>query len=93
MKAVIEFNLNDEMDVLTHKRFMSIDSVYYVLWQFTEEMRRQVKYNTQNYNGDQLEAIEKLRETFNELLINNQISLDWWKNQENNKCTTLTAYA
>lgn len=76
MKAVIEFNLNDEMDVLTHKRFMSIDSVYYVLWQFTEEMRRQVKYNTNNYNGDQLEAIEKLRETFNELLINNQITLD-----------------
>ncbi len=76
MKAVIEFNLNDEMDILTHKRFMSIDSVYYVLWQFTEEMRRQVKYNTQNYNGDQLEAIEKLRETFNELLINNQITLD-----------------
>jgi hypothetical protein len=76
MKAVIEFDLNDEMDVLTHKRFMSIDSVYYVLWQFTEEMRRQVKYNTNNYNGDQLEAIEKLRETFNELLINNQITLD-----------------
>jgi len=76
MKAVIEFDLNDEMDILTHKRFMSIDSVYYVLWQFTEEMRRQVKYNTQNYNGDQLEAIEKLRETFNELLINNQITLD-----------------
>jgi len=76
MKAVIEFDLNDEMDVLTHKRFMSIDSVYYVLWQFTEEMRRQVKYNTNNYNGDQLDAIEKLRETFNELLINNQITLD-----------------
>jgi hypothetical protein len=76
MKAVIEFDLNDEMDILTHKRFMSIDSVYYVLWQFTEEMRRQVKYNTNNYNGDQLEAIEKLRETFNELLINNQITLD-----------------
>jgi hypothetical protein len=76
MKAVIEFDLNDEMDVLTHKRFMSIDSVYYVLWQFTEEMRRQVKYNTNNYNGDQLEAIEKLRDTFNELLINNQITLD-----------------
>jgi hypothetical protein len=76
MKAVIKFDLNDEMDILTHKRFMSIDSIYYVLWQFTEEMRRQVKYNTQNYNGDQLEAIEKLRETFNELLINNQITLD-----------------
>ena len=76
MKAVIEFDLNDEMDVLTHKRFMSIDSVYYVLWQFTEEMRRQVKYNTNNYNGDQLEAIDKLRDTFNELLINNQITLD-----------------
>jgi hypothetical protein len=76
MKAVIEFDLNDEMDVLTHKRFMSIDSVYYVIWRFTEEMRRQVKYNPENYNGDQLEAIEKLRETFNELLINNQITLD-----------------
>ena len=76
MKAVIEFDLNDSIDIQAHKRFMSIDSVYYVLWQFTEEMRRQVKYNTQNYNGDQLETIEKLRETFNELLINNQISLD-----------------
>lgn len=76
MKAVIEFDLNDSIDIQAHKRFMSIDSVYYVLWQFTEEMRRQVKYNTQNYNGDQLDAIEKLRETFNELLINNQISLD-----------------
>jgi hypothetical protein len=76
MKAVIEFDLNDSIDIQAHKRFMSIDSVYYVLWQFTEEMRRQVKYNTQNYNGDQLEAIEKLRETFNELLINNQITLD-----------------
>jgi len=76
MKAVIEFDLNDSIDIQAHKRFMSIDSVYYVLWQFTEEMRRQVKYNTNNYNGDQLEAIEKLRETFNKLLINNQISLD-----------------
>ena len=76
MKAVIEFDLNDSIDIQAHKRFMSIDSVYYVLWQFTEEMRRQVKYNTNNYNGDQLEAIEKLRDTFNELLINNQISLD-----------------
>jgi hypothetical protein len=76
MKAVIEFDLNDSIDIQAHKRFMSIDSVYYVLWQFSEEMRRQVKYNTNNYNGDQLEAIEKLRETFNELLINNQISLD-----------------
>lgn len=76
MKAVIEFDLNDSIDIQAHKRFMSIDSVYYVLWKFTEEMRRQVKYNTQNYNGDQLEAIEKLRDTFNELLINNQITLD-----------------
>jgi hypothetical protein len=76
MKAVIEFDLNDSIDIQAHKRFMSIDSVYYVLWQFTEEMRRQVKYNTNNYNGDQLEAIEKLRETFNELLVNNQITLD-----------------
>ena len=76
MKAVIEFDLNDSIDIQAHKRFMSIDSVYYVLWEFTEEMRRQVKYNTNNYNGDQLEAIEKLRETFNELLINNQITLD-----------------
>jgi hypothetical protein len=76
MKAVIEFDLNDSIDIQAHKRFMSIDSVYYVLWEFTEEMRRQVKYNPQNYNGDQLEVIEKLRETFNELIINNQITLD-----------------
>ena len=76
MKAIIEFDLNEPDDIEAHKRFTHLNAVYLALWEFDEEMRRQVKYNTEDYNGDQLDAIDKLREKFYQIMNDNQIKLD-----------------
>ncbi len=76
MKAVIEFDLNEPEDIEAHKRFTNLNAVYIALWEFDQEMRSQIKYNSQNYNGDQLDALDKLRDKFYEILNDNQIKID-----------------
>lgn len=76
MKAIIEFNLDEPDDIEAHKRFTNLNAVYIALWEFDQEMRNQIKYNSQDYNGDQLEALDKLREKFHKIMNDNQIKID-----------------
>jgi hypothetical protein len=76
MRAIIEFNLDEPADIEEHKRFTNLNSVYIALWEFDQEMRRQIKYNTEDYNGEQLDALDKLRGKFHEILNENQIKID-----------------
>ena len=76
MRAIIEFDLDEPTDIEAHKRFTNINGVYVALWEFDQEMRRQIKYNTQEYNGEQLDALDKLREKFYEILNDNNVKID-----------------
>jgi hypothetical protein len=76
MRAIIEFDLDEPTDIEAHKRFTNLNAVYVALWEFDQEMRRRIKYNTEEYNGDQLDALDKLREKFYEILNENQIKID-----------------
>lgn len=76
MKAIIEFNLDEPDDTEAHKRFTNLNAVYIALWEFDQEMRRQIKYNTEDYNGEQLDALDKLRAKFYDILNDNQIKID-----------------
>jgi hypothetical protein len=76
MRAIIEFDLDEPTDIEAHKRFTNLNAVYIALWEFDQEMRSQIKYNSQNYNGDQLDALDKLRDKFYEILNDNQIKID-----------------
>jgi hypothetical protein len=76
MRAIIEFDLDEPTDIDAHKRFTNLNGVYIALWEFDQEMRSQIKYNTKGYNGDQLDALDKLRSKFYEILNDNQIKLD-----------------
>jgi hypothetical protein len=76
MRAIIEFDLDEPTDIEAHKRFTNLSGVYIALWEFDQEMRRQIKYNTQEYNGEQLDALDKLRSKFYEILNDNQIKID-----------------
>ena len=76
MKALIEFNLDEPDDIEAHKRFTNLNAVYIALWEFDQEMRRQIKYNTEDYNGEQLDALDKLREKFYQIMNDNQIKID-----------------
>jgi hypothetical protein len=75
MRAIIEFNLDEPADIEEHKRFTNLNAVYIALWEFDQEMRRQIKYNTEDYNGEQLDALDKLRGKFHEILNENQIKI------------------
>jgi hypothetical protein len=76
MRAIIEFDLDEPADIEAHKRFTNLNGVYVALWELDQEMRRQIKYNTQEYNGEQLDALDKLRDKFYEILNDNQIKID-----------------
>jgi hypothetical protein len=76
MKAIIEFNLDEPDDIEAHKRFTNMNAVYLALWEFDQEMRSTIKYNIKEYNGDQLDALDKMRAKFHEILNDNQIKLD-----------------
>ncbi len=76
MRAIIEFDLDEPTDIEAHKRFTNLNAVYIALWEFDKEMRSQIKYNSENYNGEQLDALDKLRDKFYEILNDNQIKID-----------------
>ena len=76
MRAIIEFDLDEPADIEAHKRFTNLNGVYVALWELDQEMRRQIKYNTQEYNGEQLDALDKLRDKFYEILNDNNVKID-----------------
>jgi hypothetical protein len=76
MRAIIEFDLDEPTDIEAHKRFTNINAVYIALWEFDQEMRSQIKYNSENYNGEQLDALDKLRSKFYEILNDNNVKID-----------------
>jgi hypothetical protein len=76
MRAIIEFDLDEPTDIEAHKRFTNLNGVYIALWEFDQEMRRQIKYNSEDYSGDQVDAIDKLRSKFYEILNDNNVKID-----------------
>ena len=76
MKATITFDLNDAEDIEDYKRFTNLNAVYIALREFDQEMRSTIKYNTNEYNEEQLDALDKMREKFHEILNYDQIKID-----------------
>jgi hypothetical protein len=76
MRAIIEFDLDEPTDIEAHKRFTNLNAVYIALWEFDQEMRSQIKYNSENYTGEQVDAIDKLRDKFYEILNDNNVKID-----------------
>ena len=76
MRVIIEFDLDEPTDIEAHKRFTNLNGVYIALWEFDQEMRRQIKYNSENYTGEQVDAIDKLRAKFYEILNDNNVKID-----------------
>lgn len=76
MRAIIEFDLDEPTDIEAHKRFTNLNGMYIALWEFDQEMRRQIKYNSEDYSGEQVDAIDKLRSKFYEILNDNNVKID-----------------
>jgi hypothetical protein len=72
MKAILEFNLPEEQDDFNH--VMKTEDYYNVIFNFDKYLRREVKYN-ESLSKKEKDIILKVRDTFSEILTNNEIQL------------------
>lgn len=74
MKAILEFNLDDDFDTKSHKQAVKAQAMAHSLWEMSQTIRNKLKY------GELTEAEEKIWEEvstmFFEALEDNYIYLD-----------------
>ena len=73
MKAIIKFKLPEEQDKFD--MFNQASSMYSVIWEMNNWLRKQTKYNADNLSEDTYEAFIECREKLIELLNENNIEL------------------
>ena len=75
MKAIIKFKLPEEQDKFD--MFNQASSMYSVICEMNDWLRKQTKYNADNLSEDTYEAFIECREKLIELL--NENNIDLWK--------------
>jgi hypothetical protein len=75
MKAILEFNLNEQEDVAAHKRATKALDMALVLWDIDHYLRTQVKYN-EALTQEAHDAFDNMREKFYEILNGHNINID-----------------
>ena len=74
MKAILEFDLNEDTEQYRmHTQALAMYSTLHDMQQF---LRQKIKYSDDDVSDDVLNAYEECREYFNQVLVDNQVSLD-----------------
>lgn len=73
MKAILEFELMDDFDMFQHATKGS--TYYIVIDEIADLFRKHLKYNTKEYNEDQLEAIKWLKDEFYSILSDYEVTI------------------
>lgn len=76
MKAILEFDLNEEDDVIAHKRCVQSLDLVLMLWDVEQELRKLTKYAPDSMSQETYDELTKFREWFYETLNEKNISLD-----------------
>ena len=71
-KATLEFDLNDPDDAANHLRAINARRLCMAINDFDRWLRQQIKF----HDGDGVEALNVVREAFNECLYDNAINMD-----------------
>jgi hypothetical protein len=73
MKVTYEFNDDDreELEIFQQSR-----KIWVTMWEIDNEFRKWIKYNEKELNGDQLDALDKFRERFLDIVKENNVNLD-----------------
>jgi len=75
MKAVLEFDLDNEEDMTNYKMMNMATNMHVFIWQYDQELRRKVKYDD-SLTDEQYKVWEQARELFYEKLNEYKIDLD-----------------
>ena len=74
MKAILEFNLPEDQN--EYQMANDASNMFNVLWDMSQWLRKQTKHIPDNMSDIELNTLEKCREEFINILINNNINLD-----------------
>ena len=75
-KAILEFDLNEPEDVVSHKRAVKALDLCLALWDIDQYLRAQTKYAPDSMPEEVYEALVKAREEIHEIMDEHSISLD-----------------
>jgi hypothetical protein len=75
MKAVLEFDLDNEEDMTNYKMMNMATNMHVFIWQYDQELRRKVKYDD-SLTDEQYKVWEQARELFYNKLNEYKIDLD-----------------
>lgn len=73
MKAILEFNLPEDQPEFNNA--IKGGDWKHVCWEMDQLLRRNIKYVPDDVNEEVLEALEKIREEFNRIMIENNVDL------------------
>jgi len=73
MKAILEFNLSEEQYEFNNA--IKGGNWKDVCWEMDQLLRRNTKYAPDDVNEEVLQALEKVREQFNRLMIESNLDL------------------
>jgi hypothetical protein len=73
MKVTYEFNDDDreELEIFQQSR-----KIWVTMWEINNEFRKWIKYNEKELNGEQLDALDKFRQRFLDIVKENNVNLD-----------------
>lgn len=74
MKAILEFDLNDEFDIKSHKQAVKSQDMAISLWEISQAIRSKLKYG--ELTEEEEKIWEEVRTMFYEKLEDNNIYLD-----------------
>ena len=74
MKAILEFNLDEQDDQYAHRRCTKALDMALVIWEYQQYFRSQFKYG--ELSPERYEELEKAQTRFNSLIDLHNISID-----------------
>jgi len=75
-KAILEFDLNDIDDRVSHKISVKALDMLNSLWEFDKHLRSEIKYNSERMSEEVFEEYKKMRDKLHVILTENNISFD-----------------
>jgi hypothetical protein len=75
-KAILEYDLNDPDDQMSHLRAVKSLDMALVLWEFAYNAKKRIQSQAETEKLDSYDAIEKVYEKFWEIMEEHGIKLD-----------------
>lgn len=76
MKAILEFNLDEQDDRVAHLRAVKALDMAIALWDMEEYLRRQTKYASDLMPIEVYKNLEEVRDKFREIMSERSLDID-----------------